>query len=231
MKAKPKRLTEEDLHVHLLPLARRFREAADPVDAAAMSAYMKGHFPFFGIKAPLRRALQKAHWVEVGLPDLEELPGLVRSAFAQPQREWHYAALDLLVKQEKKLGLRHLPLVEELITTKSWWDTVDSLAVHVAGGILRRHPQAAAEWSGRWAESDDLWLQRTGHPLPEPLEAACRSGPALRPHRSPRGQQGIFPSQGHRLVAARVGRHRSGGGAGLRAGPETLAPERAGGVA
>jgi 3-methyladenine DNA glycosylase AlkD len=161
MKAKPKRLTEEDLHVHLLPLARRFREAADPVDAAAMSAYMKGHFPFFGIKAPLRRALQKAHWVEVGLPDLEELPGLVRSAFAQPQREWHYAALDLLVKQEKKLGLRHLPLVEELITTKSWWDTVDSLAVHVAGGILRRHPQAAAEWSGRWAESDDLWLQRT----------------------------------------------------------------------
>lgn len=161
MMAEPKRLAEEGLHVHFLPLALRFRAAADQAGAAAMSAYMKGHFPFFGIKAPIRRALQKEHWEEVGMPDLEELPGLVCSAFAQPQREFHYAALDLLVKQARKLGLQHLPLVEEAILTKSWWDTVDTLAVHVAGTILKRHPGAMEEWNGRWAKSANMWLNRT----------------------------------------------------------------------
>ena len=33
---------------------------ADPADAVAMENYMKGLFPFLGIKTPKRRALTKA---------------------------------------------------------------------------------------------------------------------------------------------------------------------------
>ncbi len=73
----------------------------------------------------------------------------------------HYTACDLLRKHAKKLGPQDLPLVEELITTKSWWDTVDLLAVHVAGAILKSHPKEIPGWNKRWITSDNMWLNRT----------------------------------------------------------------------
>lgn len=149
------------MHPYLVPLRATFEQHADSENAAAMRAYMKDRFPFFGIKAPERRALQQVHLALQGMPDIEELPGIARSAFAQPERELHYAAVDLLVKHAKKLKPDHLPLLEQLITTQSWWDTVDALAVHGVGAVLKKHPAAIEEWNARWLESDHLWLNRT----------------------------------------------------------------------
>ncbi len=149
------------MHSFLAPLEADFRRNANATNAAAMRAYMKGHFPFFGIKVPERRALQKEHVALYGVPGTEELPAIARSAFAQPEREMHQAAIDLMVRQAKKLGPEHLPLLEELIITNSWWDSVDTLAVHVAGTILKNHPSVIEEWNERWVESEDLWLNRT----------------------------------------------------------------------
>jgi 3-methyladenine DNA glycosylase AlkD len=138
-----------------------FRANANATDALAMSAYMKGHFPFFGIKTPERRALLKEHMAMHGPPPLDELPSIVRSAFTYPEREMHQVAVDLLIKYAKKLGPEDLPLVEEAITTMSWWDSVDALAVHVAGAILKRHPNGIPAWNKRWITSTDMWLNRT----------------------------------------------------------------------
>ncbi|MEZ4739893.1 MAG: DNA alkylation repair protein [Flavobacteriales bacterium] len=149
------------MHPYLAPLERLFRNHAHPENAAAMSAYMKGHFPFFGIKTPERRALMKEHLALFGAPPLDELPAIVRSAFAHPEREMHQVGVDLLIKYAKKLGPEHLPFVEEVITTKSWWDSVDALAVHVAGVILKRFPKEIPAWNKRWVRHSDLWLNRT----------------------------------------------------------------------
>jgi 3-methyladenine DNA glycosylase AlkD len=149
------------MHAYLAPLAEPFRRAANPTNAAAMQRYMKDIAPFFGLKTPQRRALVKAHIVTYGLPPIAELPAICRSAFAQAEREWHYYAVDLLVRLAKKLGPEHLTLIEELITTKSWWDTVDILATNVVGVILKRHPKEIRAWNTRWVESPDMWLNRT----------------------------------------------------------------------
>lgn len=149
------------MHTYLASLADPFRRAADPANAAAMERYMKDIAPFLGIKTPQRRALLKAHVDRYGLPPIAELSAICRAAFAQPEREWHYCAVDLLQRMAKKLGPEHLPLIEELITTSSWWDTVDLLASNVAGVILERHPGQIAKWNKRWIESTDLWLNRT----------------------------------------------------------------------
>lgn len=149
------------LHPWLKPLATLFEAHRSPADAAAMEAYMKHIAPFFGIKAPDRRALLKAHLADHGTPSPEDLQAIARSAFAQPEREWHHTALDLLMKQAKRLTPDDLPFLEELITMKSWWDTVDALAVHVVGAILKRHPKTIARWNERWITSPDLWLNRT----------------------------------------------------------------------
>jgi len=149
------------MHPWLSPLVATFKRHANAENAAAMSAYMKGHFPFFGIKAPVRRDLVREHIAVHGAPPLDELPAITRAAFALPQRELHQVAVDLLMKHAKKLGPEHLPLVEELITTKSWWDSVDGLAIHVVGVILKRHPKEIAKWNKRWIGSSDMWLNRT----------------------------------------------------------------------
>ncbi len=149
------------MHSWLAPLHDAFKRNRDAGNAAAMEAYMKGIAPFFGIKATERRALLKEHLALMGPPPSDELPAICRSAFACSERELHHAAVDLLAKHAKKLTPDDLPWIEELITTKSWWDTVDALAVHVVGVILKRHPQAIAKWNKRWITSQDLWLNRT----------------------------------------------------------------------
>jgi 3-methyladenine DNA glycosylase AlkD len=149
------------MHPWLSPLHAAFRLHGNAEDAAAMMAYMKDVAPFFGIKAVPRRELLAEHIAVHGAPPLDELPAIARAAFGYPEREMHHSAVDLLVKHARKLTPGHLPLVEELITTKSWWDTVDALAIRVAGVIMKRHPKEIAKWNKRWITSDDLWLNRT----------------------------------------------------------------------
>ncbi len=149
------------LHPWLKPLAALFEAHRCPANAAAMEAYMKHIAPFFGLKAPDRRQLLRAHIAGHGRPGPEERSAVARSAFAQPEREWHHTAVDLLVKDARTLTPDDLPWIEELIATRSWWDTVDALAVHVVGEVLKRHPQEVPAWNRRWVRSTDLWLNRT----------------------------------------------------------------------
>ena len=158
---RPQGPTPAAMHAFLVPLRADFQRHADAANASAMQAYMKDRFPFFGIKAPERKALWKAHVEAHGLPGMDELPAVARAAFVQPERELHYAAVDLLVQHKRKLAPAHLPLLEELITTKSWWDTVDAMATHAVGAVLKRHPASITPWNERWIESGDLWLNRT----------------------------------------------------------------------
>lgn len=150
-----------DIHPFLVPLYVTFQRNANVENAFAMQAYMKGHFPFFGIKATERRGLLREHIVAQGAPAFDELPAIARSAFALPEREMHQVAIDLLVKSARKLTADHLPLLEELITTKSWWDSVDTLAVHAIGSILKKYPKEITAWNRRWVGSDNMWLNRT----------------------------------------------------------------------
>jgi 3-methyladenine DNA glycosylase AlkD len=149
------------VHPWVLRLRERIGRHGNTEDAAAMAAYMKGIAPFFGVKAGPRRALLQEHIALHGEPPLEDLVAIARSCFACPERELHHCAVDLLMKRAKKLAPGDLPWVEELIAAKSWWDTVDALAVHVAGAILKRHPGEIEAWNERWIACDDLWLNRT----------------------------------------------------------------------
>lgn len=149
------------MHAWIAPLHAAFKQHACAPNAAGAFAYMKGIAPFFGLMTDQRRALVREHVAAHGAPDSKELPAIARAAFSCKEREMHYTAVDLLRKHAKKLGPKDLHLVEELMTTKSWWDTVDLLAVHVAGAILRAHPKEIPKWNKRWITSDNMWLNRT----------------------------------------------------------------------
>jgi 3-methyladenine DNA glycosylase AlkD len=141
-------------------LARLVRElglVADADRAAGMRAYMRDVAPFFGVAAPARRSVQRevfAGWVP-GEPDLV---AFARAAWQVDQREVQYAACDLLARHVSRLSSASLPAIEQLIVTKAWWDTVDSLAP-VVGAVVAADPSLVAVMD-RWIESDDFWLAR-----------------------------------------------------------------------
>lgn len=124
-----------------------------------MRAYMKGHFDFFGIKSPKRRELQK-QFLEVHGPPIPFDPDVFRALWAANEREFQMFGLDLLRKQAKKAHENDLGLIEELIITKSWWDTVDGLSSWVCGPYFLKFPEKMRPVTDAWAISDNMWLRR-----------------------------------------------------------------------
>ena len=134
---------------------------ADPEKAGPMERYMKNRAVFFGIQSGPRRLLLREFIDSNGLPVMDELPPVIKLLWAFPERELQYVAQELLEKRRRELSPGDFPLVEFMITDKSWWDTVDFIAVKLAGSILRRHRNLLPGKFGEWLDSENLWLQRT----------------------------------------------------------------------
>lgn len=123
---------------------------------------MRDQFPFLGIPAPARRQAVQDVLREVA--DLLTDPlSVAELLFQQEHREYHYVACDLLSRPRvlRTLRLDALPRIVALITTHSWWDTVDILAPTTLGTLLRTEPQALRTHTSAWIESNNIWLQRT----------------------------------------------------------------------
>lgn len=138
----------------LLPLA-------DPVRASAMKAYMKQRHDFLGIPTPARRQALKPLLATLKTADADALLTAAEQLWAMPEREFQYAAIDILAKFSRKLELDHVPAMLELAQQKSWWDTVDGLA-GVIGDIMyrQRHSQEMKELVEAALIHSDLWVRR-----------------------------------------------------------------------
>ncbi|MDP9792148.1 3-methyladenine DNA glycosylase AlkD [Catenuloplanes nepalensis] len=137
-----------------------YRAAADPERAVAMSAYMRDLFPFLGIPTPRRRALDRA--VLAGLParTASDVPLVAELCWELPEREYQYFGADWLRRAAPRSPATLLPVVRGLITTKSWWDTVDTLATRVVGPLGAAHPAVRDEMD-EWITDPDVWVIRT----------------------------------------------------------------------
>ncbi|MFH7242649.1 MAG: DNA alkylation repair protein [Spirulina sp.] len=149
------------MNTYLAPLKARFEAAANPDQAEPMKKYMRNQFEFLGIKSPAQADLFKQFVAEYGLPNPDQIEAVVKDLWGWPAREYQYVALLILGKQQKHLTPDIVPCLEYLITTKSWWDTVDSLASHGVGKLLRQYPNHRDAVINPWRQSDNLWLRRT----------------------------------------------------------------------
>lgn len=143
-------------------IANVFKLNADDAVASGMKAYMKNQFDFYGIKSPLRKELQKPFLEKSKLPKIENVSQIAIECWQYPKREMHYFALDLLDKVSKKLSPQHLILVEELVQSKSWWDTVDLISTKVSGTILWNNPERINEFASKWNLHPNMWINRMG---------------------------------------------------------------------
>jgi len=141
-------------------LENYMRGFADPAKAAPMEAYMRGQFVFLGIKAPDRTKYVRSFIQEHGLPK-DKLLETAEYLWALPEREFHYAAIELLGKYGRYADAMHIDLLEKWIVEQSWWDTVDSLAAHHVGDFFKRFPDLIPAYTERWIHSNNMWLRRT----------------------------------------------------------------------
>lgn len=136
-----------------------FAAAADAEQAGAMARYMKGRFPFHGIPAGPRRELQRQAFAGLRVGESEaEAAALAEALWELPEREYQYAACDVLRLAAPRSSPGLLAVVERLTPLKPWWDTVDSLA-HAAGALVLAHPELGTRMD-RLARSKDPWLIR-----------------------------------------------------------------------
>lgn len=138
-----------------------FEEMASPTDAMAMAQYMRNQYAFFGIRAPINKAIQKIIFTEYGLPTVEQLPDLLDLLWADEHREIQLFGLDLMKKLIKKVDKSFIDVLEKLIITKSWWDTVDMLAANLTASLVKQFPELSPEYPDKWMDSGNIWLQRT----------------------------------------------------------------------
>ncbi|WP_207784542.1 DNA alkylation repair protein [Marinifilum breve] len=141
-----------------IPIVEQFRKNSDEANARKMSAYMKNHFPFLGLPKPKRAQLSKNFLKEMTKEKVIDW-NLVHYLWELPEREFQYLALEYLGKLKKQLEKSDISNLEQLIVTKSWWDTVDSLAPLV-GVLCQKYPELKTEVLGDWIISSNIWLKR-----------------------------------------------------------------------
>jgi 3-methyladenine DNA glycosylase AlkD len=144
-------------------IAAELAARARPDRAGPMRAYMRDKFPFLGVPAPAQREAWRA--ATAGLPRRLPEPVVVAAAedlWARPEREHRYLACRL-VNAHAATGAATpalLAAVERLLTAGPWWDTVDALATHAVGDLVRRHGELAPTMDA-WLAGDDMWLTRS----------------------------------------------------------------------
>ncbi len=133
---------------------------ADDSRAPAMQAYMKDVAPFLGVTTPERRRALRSAWSGLAPLDEQGVSAVARALWARPEREYQYAACDLLARHARNLtGDFVADPVQDLLTTRPWWDTVDSLGTAAITPLVARYPaQVDRMWA--WLDSGDRWLIR-----------------------------------------------------------------------
>ncbi|WP_025667922.1 DNA alkylation repair protein [Aquimarina megaterium] len=140
-----------------------FQEHANAKEAIRMEAYMKNRFSYYGIKAPVRKSLLKDIILQY-TPTLthDNVISIANVLYKKSQRELHYCAMELVdrfLKKEYNIG--DIDFIEQLITTNSWWDSVDFIAKHILGKYLLQFPNQIHPVIENFSNSDKMWLNRS----------------------------------------------------------------------
>ncbi|MBT8253077.1 MAG: DNA alkylation repair protein [Flavobacteriaceae bacterium] len=143
-------------------LALKFQEHANAENAFHMKAYMRNKFEFYGIKAGLRRQLMNGVFSLHNEEVKSTIRKLVYHLYDSAYREMHLCAMELFQRTTKRSMIEEdLEIIEYLIVTNSWWDTVDYIAKQLLGQYLKLFPDKRTSVLSTFSSSPDLWLNRS----------------------------------------------------------------------
>lgn len=142
-------------------LSKTLAKHTDVDNAMAMKAYMKNKFDFFGIRSPDLVEIFKTYLAPYPKITKAEMIAFVKDCWQAPEREMQMCAMKVLVKHKKQWDNDYFQLFEYMIQYKSWWDSVDFIAVNLVGVYLKSKPTEIETSVKRWMKSENMWLMRT----------------------------------------------------------------------
>ena len=126
------------------------------------SDYLKNNFPCYGIPTQNRREILKNHTTLYHEEIKSNFRNICWELYQFPHREMHQIAIDIFIKEIKKnYQVEDILLIEKLITSNSWWDSVDTLAKYAVGGYLEKFPEKKFSIIEKFSNSENMWLNRT----------------------------------------------------------------------
>ena len=152
------------MHSLVAQLTDTFRQHANPSKAEEMERYMKNLFPFIGIQDPTRRALHKA-WLKQATEQTltsDQRWELVQALWIQEEREFHHSCIDWIQTWKKQEWIQEDGAqLTWILTNKSWWDSVDTIATYFVGNYCKNFPKEGAQLIQSYRTSSNMWLNRT----------------------------------------------------------------------
>lgn len=131
-------------------------------DKNPMEQYMKNNFEFYGVRSPVRKKIFSQVMKKNKLLTEQEYKNVALKMMQHTKREMNYCAIDLALKYQKKYSnINDLEYITNLITTRSWWDSVDGLAPNLLGNYLLKYPEMVAETLQKYKASHNIWLYRS----------------------------------------------------------------------
>lgn len=144
-------------------LTTEFLKHKNEQNSLAMSQYMKGRFAFFGIKAEVRKAIQKKWMTTIPVPfTSQERWELIQELWQHEEREYHYVAIDWLNAWKKEwINEEDSNKLRWLIENNTWWDSVDAIASNYLGKYAMKFPESAKEMVQEWRDDSNFWINRS----------------------------------------------------------------------
>ena len=143
-------------------LKNTLKQHANEAYAVQMTSYLRGKFAFYGLKTKPRRELLKILVAEYTDEINENISNITLTLLQQPQRELHHCGIELFAKHKRKSYQEaDIELIETLITTNSWWDTVDFISKQILGVYLTQFPEAIEIVIDKFSASNNMWLNRS----------------------------------------------------------------------
>lgn len=143
-------------------LETTFQAHENKQNSLAMAKYMKNHFDFYGIKTTDRRLLFKEIWNANKDEIKKDVQNIATSLYTKKQRELHYCAIEIVIRECKgNYKKSDIDFIEKLLTTNSWWDSVDTISKYILGQYLLEFPDAVEDTIEKFSNSDNLWLNRS----------------------------------------------------------------------
>jgi 3-methyladenine DNA glycosylase AlkD len=142
-------------------IQNQLRTLHNPTNATAMAAYMKTTMPFYGVKAPERRAILKAARAQHPIENHQDYITIIHHLWNQPHREEKYCALDIARAYPRHMLLTDIHVFKTMICQGAWWDFVDEIAINMVGPLLTKNPDAYWPLVDAWIHDEHMWIRRT----------------------------------------------------------------------
>jgi 3-methyladenine DNA glycosylase AlkD len=140
-------------------IINQLEKHADAQNATNQKAYLKNQFEFLGIKRPELAQISKPVLAQLSTSTIDEIVDLVVNLHSYEYREGMQIGQIILKKWSKKLTIKHILRILELIDINPWWENCDGYLVALKP-IIKHNPEIKMQIFEVNKNSKSIWQQR-----------------------------------------------------------------------